>query len=121
MFALFGRRMHDSARRATELDGLIDDLDLAKGFMRHRRGHAEMLDLRVGKNLIHAIDRTAGHACLVQHRDQLAARAFSRDLRDDLVKGAAILGTGRVVGKQRIFQEMRQIELFAEHIIPAFR
>ena len=52
-------------RCAIKLDGLIDDLDLAEGSMLHRRGHAEMPDLRVRKNFVHSIDRAAGYACLV--------------------------------------------------------
>src|ERR1700704_555483 len=54
MLALLRCRMRNLARCATELDGLIDDLDLTKRSMMHRGGHAEMPDLRVRKNFIHS-------------------------------------------------------------------
>src|SRR6202011_3416060 len=72
MFALFRGRMGDMTGRAAEFYRLVDDRGVAERSMMHRRGHAEMLHLRVGEHFVHAIDRAAGHAGLVQLRDQIA-------------------------------------------------
>src|SRR5450631_4622326 len=114
MFALFRRRMDNLARCSAKVDGLIDDLDLAKGSMLDRRGHAEVPDLRVGKDFIHSIDRAAGYACFVQDLDQLSARTLLRDIRDGLIEGNPVFGTGRIVGKKRILEQMIKIERLAK-------
>ena len=48
--------------------------------MGDRLGDPEMLDLRVGKGLLDRVDRTTGHAGLVEPLDPIGVRVLSNDL-----------------------------------------
>jgi hypothetical protein len=70
------------ARRPAQLDGLIDDLGVAKYWMVHLGRHAEMAHLRIGEYLVHLVDRAAGHAGYVEDVDPFAARLAAGNLGD---------------------------------------
>src|SRR5262249_24781962 len=61
MLAALGRRIAGVARRAGELDRLVDDLDIAELGMVDAGGHAEVTHLRVLEHLVHLVDRAARH------------------------------------------------------------
>src|SRR5665213_431969 len=55
-----------AARRAAQRHRLADQLDLAELFVMDLLRDAEMLDLRVGKDLVHPVDRARRHPRLVE-------------------------------------------------------
>src|SRR5580704_11240102 len=117
VLALVGRRIAHAARRAGELHRLVDHLDITEPRMMHGRRHAEMAHLRVGEHLVHLVDRAARHAGLVEDVDPVAARLVTRDLRDFLVEGGAVLRAQLVARVVGVGDELRRADRLAEALV----
>src|SRR5579872_6355859 len=76
--------------------------------------HLEVLHLRVVEHLVDGVNRTRGHADLVEAGDPVRAGARARDLRDLAVERAAVFRAairGRIGG---VLEELRRLQRLAE-------
>src|SRR5262249_24078414 len=79
VLAKLGGRPHGGRLRSgANVDGLTNNFDVAELRMLHRAGNAQVMDLRLCKRLIDAVDRSTGNARLIQHLDPIGARTLPR-------------------------------------------
>ena len=95
MLTLLWRCGPDCGRRAGHFDRLIDDVELAKPWMVHRRRHLHMLHLGIGEDLIHRIDRPTGATGGVQVIDPIVGRLVLGDRIDRRIHLLPVLGAER--------------------------
>src|SRR5581483_11144591 len=67
-------------REGAHVDRLADDVEAAELRMVDRAADAEVLNLRVGEDLVDRVDRAAGHAGLVEFVDPELARLRPHDV-----------------------------------------
>ena len=107
MLAALGRMLDDAAWRAGHDDGLSDELCLSKGYRLRLLGDAQMLDLRIGENLVDLVDLAARHTFSGQKVDPFPARPGDGDrldLRVQLVAVSQASGIVLVIGVVRPFR-----------------
>src|ERR1700730_8270702 len=61
VFPLLRRGIAYGARRARQLDRLVDHLDITEAGMMHGRGHLQVAHLLVGEHRVHFVDRPTPH------------------------------------------------------------
>jgi hypothetical protein len=106
VLALVGAGGVEPARGAAEGHRLADQLDIPQLGMVNRLGDAEMLDLRVGEDLIHLVDRPRRHPGLVEPVDPFGAGVQACDLLDRRVQCLAV---GRARAASLVVGVLRQI------------
>ena len=72
------------------------------------------LNLRVGKDLIELVNRTAGDAGSVQHFDPFGGRPFDEDFIENGIEVAPVLNAGKTSGKPRIYGQVRPANGFSQ-------
>src|SRR6185312_12237537 len=98
VLAALRRRAVQPRRRAAQRDRLSDQVDAAERRMIDRLGDAQMLHLRVGEDLVHAVDRARRHARRVDDLDPLGRGLGLGDLLDRGVEPVAVLEPSLVAG-----------------------
>src|SRR5215472_4386848 len=90
LIADVGTRCPDAWRGIHYPDSVANDVQPAEHRVRHRLRHRQVLDLRVGENLIHPVDRPARHAGLVERADPLGRPPGRQPLADERVQLGAV-------------------------------
>src|SRR6185437_9706242 len=103
LFAELRRRCRHPARRARQLEGLADQPDMAVLGVGNVLRDAEVFYLRILKGLVDGVDRTAGHAGLVQFLDPGVGRFLLGELVDLGIQRLAVL---RAVRRGDIFRSL---------------
>src|SRR5260370_30334867 len=114
MLAALRRRRAQARRRPAQRHRLTDKVEAPERGMLDRLGDADMLDLRVGEDLIDGIDRSAGHAGAIEDINPRGAVALRRIVLDRGVERIAVVGTRVVGGVAGIGPELGRAERFAK-------
>src|SRR5439155_15934592 len=110
LLAEFRRARRHRAWRARQGHGLADQLNVPVLVIGHVLRDAEMLDLRILEHLVDGIDRTTGHAGVVQFLDPGLRRFFLGELVDHRVQRVAVLRARRRAGVIGIAEELRRAD-----------
>src|SRR5438128_10172267 len=82
VLAALRRRRAQARWRPAQRHRLTDKVEPPEGRMLHRLRDADMLDLRIGEDLIYGVDRSAGHAGAVEKIDPRGTIALRRIILD---------------------------------------
>src|SRR5690606_3101622 len=93
------------------------DLDRTQSGMLDSAGDAEVLDLRIGKDLVHRIDRATGDTGLVQQFYPMLAGLLAGSLRDLLVQRRALRRSRFEIGEPRVGQQLFGADRLAEALV----
>src|SRR5262249_40651171 len=78
----------------TMRDRVAQNGEVAEHGGMYRLRHLQVLHLGIGKRLVNLIDRTTGHASVVEYFDPLGAGLLASHWHDDLHNGVPVLGPG---------------------------
>ena len=82
--------------------------------MADRLRHAEVLDLRIGENLVYFIDRTARYPRFIERLDPFRRSAIDGLLPDFGIQRIAVRGAQIGVDIVRMFEQIRSIDRLAQ-------
>src|SRR5258708_147165 len=114
MLAALRRRRAQARRRPAQRHGLSDKVEMPELRMLDRLSDAEMLDLRIGEDLIDRVDRSTRHPGAIEDIDPRGAVALRRIVLDRGVERIAVVGTRVVGGVAGIGPELGRAERFAK-------
>src|SRR5258708_30627064 len=106
VLAAFGSCGAQARRGSAQFHRLTDEIESAEHRMLDRLRDAEMLDLRIGKDLVNRVDRSARYASTIENIHPVSAVALCRIVLDCGVERITVGGSRRLPCVTRILDEL---------------
>ena len=107
MFSVHRSGMRDDGRRAREPERKTDHLVWAPGLIRNLMNESSKLNLRIGKNLIELVNRTAGNSRVVECVDPFGGSPSREDGIKNHVQVTPVPYSIETPGESRIHRQFR--------------